>query len=1268
MKRLRQFGLGVALTLFASVALLLVVPAAVPGTWWGPWLARRLSGLIEADVELRSAQLWPLHGVALEGLVVGPPPGFSQDVLRVERAELSYRPLSLLTGRAVVRSLVLERTRARIETDPEGRLNVSALFSSTPDDPVDPEPGPPFRWPLPIEVERLDLRDLGIELRTAELDLASGPLSLTVQARGEDHRLEARARLGWRPGASGETGGVPWAGTGDATATATASVDFSRPWTDWALDAGWEHEVLVAIGEERFETAGELKASLRPEADQAELRIRRLAWGARTEVKADLGISGLSALANLRTGGTAAVDAALTGRVDLAELPRWPGVRVSGVLHLDRVRAGVRWVDGELVPGDAAGRVRAVGAELDVFGTRGRVDQAELSLDAAPREVRARLDGEGVAVDRGDLAVREGEAQVSLAVARTGRGSRATWTATVASARVGWSGGSLRGLRSAARGDVGGLRLDGTFREGSSGLRASARRVEASGAVVEGPTLVVRGAVAEGGEDARVDARVTAGEVRGFSVRGRGPQLTGRARVVGGRWIEAELGLFARRLVHPVVTVEQLEAQVSARAKPGASWSAAGFEVPHRARWSASARAAPLSLAVDEERWVTPVELDVEADLDPFERSFRAARAVVRLSEETVARVLADGALDGPARVEVGVEAPSLGPLTAALPGAWWPRPGALEGGLEADGRAELAPGWSRGGLGGVQGSAAVRLRDVSLEGETLVLDRARGTLRGHYLGPGEMGAGWRLTADRVAGPGETEQITGLATTGTLAVDRRGARLRAALDGTGGRSSAVAVDLAGARARVDVAHDRGLGLRVRRARVDLPAAGIAAAVRGRVRSGRYGVWQPELAASATVAAGRARALWPGLRAGEGEVSARASLSAQGDRRWRLAGRVSAREVAVETDGFAVSSLNGRVPFDQALVVEPPRFSPAVARARGVLGDDFEARAEELVGRLRSARIELDPRDILVDAPVRADYEALRPYVEAPGARATASWLRIGGTPLEDVVFEADYASGLLLIRRLAFGIWQGDVLLDAALQVTPDRDVRLRTRGTGTRLNLDIPYASVEGRSPRLDPEGDGPYTTSGVLDLRFALRERQLNGTVDLERVTKPQLERAFGALELESAKSALKWLELSERFGVRPTEGKIWINNNLLSAEFDWERLWLHVSYQSPAPWDLVVDTFFIVGRLATVPTVGASIINIVNSAVRRFSIGNLIDRAVVTSGLVELLVGLDDVVAPAVDPSSGGGGALTAPRVAPPRRTSPPDPKTSGRARPR
>jgi len=202
-------------------------------------------------------------------------------------------------------------------------------------------------------------------------------------------------------------------------------------------------------------------------------------------------------------------------------------------------------------------------------------------------------------------------------------------------------------------------------------------------------------------------------------------------------------------------------------------------------------------------------------------------------------------------------------------------------------------------------------------------------------------------------------------------------------------------------------------------------------------------------------------------------------------------------------------------------------------------------------------------------------------------------------------------------------------LLSAAAQLAPGPDLRIRARGTATGVNLDIPYARAEGREPRLEDDEAAPYRTSGVLDLRFGLQDRQLDGTVDLQRVTKPLLERAFGALELESARSALSWLELSERFGVRPTRGKIWISNNLLSAEFDWERLWLHVAYSSPAPWDLIIDTFFIAGRIATVPTVGASIINIVNSAVRRFSVGNIIDRAVIESGVEGALDQLDPFV---------------------------------------
>jgi hypothetical protein len=616
--------------------------------------------------------------------------------------------------------------------------------------------------------------------------------------------------------------------------------------------------------------------------------------------------------------------------------------------------------------------------------------------------------------------------------------------------------------------------------------------------------------------------------------------------------------------------------------------------------------------------------------VDLLRSRIRGLEATVTTGLGVEVRAEGDAATPGPWTLAGRAQVRDAEGLLAALPAGIVPQGVAADGevGLEAQldvPRGDGGPDFER-----ASGEVVLALEGLDLFAGEIAGRGLRGRVRGRVDGSRARGVGWSLEAERLTAASDGGSFDALTTTGTAVLTRAGVRLTAAAQVGPGSSRLASFDLSRGAARVDVWHPRGGGLEIRRAELRLPALGLQGGLQGRLRPGMFGAWSPDLVLTATVSGARSSELVGGIRSGRGLGATSVTIRPVATDRFELAGTLAADDLSLEGRSWRVEGATGRFPLRQSFEVEPPRFSAEVAAARGAFDDDFEARLAELADRLAGARLLLGARDIRVDSPVTADYQALRPYGDPPAPDATAERLVLGQTELDDVVFEADWHAGLLSVRRLAFSVWQGDVLLDAVAQVSPDRDLRVRTRGTATHVNLDIPYARVEGREPRLDEAGEGPYRTSAVLDLRFGLRDRQLDGTIDLQRVTKKLLERAFGALELESARSALKWLELSERFGVRPTKGKIWISNNLLSAEFDWQRLWIHVAYRSAAPWDVIVDTFFIVGRIATVPTVGASIINIVNSAVRRFSIGNIIDRSVSESGVLGLLGRMDPYLA--------------------------------------
>ena len=232
--------------------------------------------------------------------------------------------------------------------------------------------------------------------------------------------------------------------------------------------------------------------------------------------------------------------------------------------------------------------------------------------------------------------------------------------------------------------------------------------------------------------------------------------------------------------------------------------------------------------------------------------------------------------------------------------------------------------------------------------------------------------------------------------------------------------------------------------------------------------------------------------------------------------------------------------------------------------------------------------------------------------------------------------EAQWAQGILRLDHFEAALWDGDLLADMALQLTPDLDVRVRARGTVTNINLDIPYALATGGTPETDPAAKDKYATSATLDLSFALKERSLNGRVEISKLSEALVQRLFGGLNLSGGGGALRALGMSERVGVRPVAAKVWIANNLLNVQFDWRRLWLHVYYDSWNPLWLVVDSALIFLRPAVIPTLGGLyVIPTVNGAIRRFSLSDFIDQALETSQADQKLLALAPYLTAAPEP---------------------------------
>src|SRR5262245_30427518 len=86
-----------------------------------------------------------------------------------------------------------------------------------------------------------------------------------------------------------------------------------------------------------------------------------------------------------------------------------------------------------------------------------------------------------------------------------------------------------------------------------------------------------------------------------------------------------------------------------------------------------------------------------------------------------------------------------------------------------------------------------------------------------------------------------------------------------------------------------------------------------------------------------------------------------------------------------------------------------------------------------------------------------------------------------------------------------------------------------------------------------------------------------------------------------------------MAQLVGVRPTSGKIWIANNLLNVNFDWQRLWVHASLDQEKFLGKALDVVLVPFRFLLIPTLGGYVINTVNETIRDFSISAVLDDAI-------------------------------------------------------
>ncbi len=204
-KLLRRVGIVVC------AALALLVLAAVVLRWH--YDDERLRQIVveslhertHGDVELASLELHLGSGLELHGMRIGPPPGFSKDVVRFDRFAFKWSLWDLLLLRAVVDELALEGLHLNIEENASGQ-NLARLaegFAGTAGQHAAPEPKPePSKeekpqsaieqpsLPIKVELRRLTLKDAKVAAYLPGLRAQVDSINVAGHVIGEGQTLD----------------------------------------------------------------------------------------------------------------------------------------------------------------------------------------------------------------------------------------------------------------------------------------------------------------------------------------------------------------------------------------------------------------------------------------------------------------------------------------------------------------------------------------------------------------------------------------------------------------------------------------------------------------------------------------------------------------------------------------------------------------------------------------------------------------------------------------------------------------------------------------------------------------------------------------------------------------------------------------------------------------------------------------------------------------------------------------------------------------------
>lgn len=1262
-KRRRIFrALVLGTVSFVLITVLLLAGALLTLPWWltpeslRDSLEGTLADRLGVPVSIARLDYDPWRFVRLEAVRIGPPPGYTRDVLRVAAIELRYDVSGWMDDHLAVDRLLIQQPQVVIETR-NGRSNLDVIAARFPaDEEAEPEPSTAPDRSRPVIDWWLELRDFHLDRLSIELVGAGPLLELTgfnarLAARIGPERLDARAKLaidgsgpdnlridlppvGDEP-ATTVTARLGLAYTATVTGRSNRGVTLERsgmrlmidtgkltvrggrelPVTDlslWAAasldpakdrlsldDLGFsiDGERLLAVGFELDGLVAALDTLLGPAA--AELLVAQLGLVRAGPGRATLKIPSirldLSRLEPLASAFVPRLDAQgvielgpaeVSGSVAslLAHTPEVLHVPLSfsrlgvalpaeqlriselnGKLSLDRgeprgfVLAGAITAAEALASGNQVEQLR--------IGLDARVDRASypdlgtstIAIDLAAARILAPaaqlseakvglfLSGEDVlASDRSALAPVKARAEIAAAKLRTGTGTQAISLAGVAAA-----------------------------------LDASLDRLlePALQPITTALTLAV------------ADARVPAQELhaRGLSVKLGATTLDPRSG--GPLDVAARLGLQLASLELPGVKLARASIALDTEAHGVPLAPAAGNDrtasLPESVRLDGKIVLPELQLSGEA---TGPMQTSVELTAGVSARPRR--QEVTIRSMQLVAGELVKLKLSGAAR-RIMTSTPwidlqlALEPLDfgkAKLPAALLERtPGLFASGklsLDLTARGTIVPAEQLlerldDPPLEVQGKLRSEALTVRLPSEGVELEELTGIVE-LGLGKGRAGAitDLRLARFSVRGPSPLE------TKGLSIQLEAGLRDRVWL-ARGGilldqlrNPASKAPPLEHSRLDLDVAYPLFKNLELKRIALRVPDAGLDLTLSGKLERRRFGVLRPELDLEVGVDVDRlAKAPIPGasaaLQGPSGRARVKLGVHSPDDETVELTGAVELDRFSYRMPGLLVERASGRLPLEQRLLLPAARgwgedrgTSEGPKRDQLDAIEDLRLRTLDLLAALQErALLYVDPVDVLVTAPRTADYESMRPYYAAGrGARMTIERIVYERTELRGLSLDVMYRSGVLRLDRFALQLWDGDVYGELALQIAGADHLRLRLRSTITDLNLDVPVASALGRGTAANKE---LYLVSGNIDLRLDLRERALNGYMDLTRMGREMIVAIIDVLDPLGKDS-----QLQETRGTLATGGwlqtyvagldlkgvEVSIKQNLLNADFRW------------------------------------------------------------------------------------------------------------------